>query len=125
MSLTRCEMCHLELHEPMDCITALTDALSARDHLLEQTRNELRLVRLCLDENEIKSAEARISIDLLNDALKSARDSLVEALGLLDQWASYADEYYKKKWNFEGDKAKLAEAINAASAALNGASAGR
>lgn len=129
--LYRCERCGLDMdpeaaqHVPEDCITALRDVLCSREHLLEQTRKELRLVRQCLDEDEIKLAEAEINIALLRDALESACNSLVEFFGLLDHWASYADDYYKKKWNFEGDRAKIAAAIQAATAALDGASAGR
>jgi len=53
-----------------------------------------------LDENE----QLRAEVDRL-------RDGYAEAIGNIEEWAAYADEYFQEKWDLQGCLAKHKAAL--------------
>ncbi len=43
----------------------------------------------------------------MTDAERELLDTLKEAREMLIDWAAYAPQYFKEKWNLEGDIAEL------------------
>ena len=52
------------------------------------------------------------------EVMQQALEALKEAREAVEHWASYADEYYRQKWNLQGDLNAIQAQITALRAAL-------
>ncbi len=73
----------------------------------EECRQMLRIVGNERDALRGELAEARRDVAAL-------RAALTGALELVEDWSAYAPDYFKQKWDLEGDLKRLQAAIGAA-----------
>lgn len=84
------------------------------------TEEKAEILRRCSDDPQLlRAAEAHLGVIEFHQMValravanaKAARAALSDALDLAEEGWAYADEYYRKKWDYEERLAELRKAV--------------
>lgn len=83
--------------------------MSAIDDIIESVEEADRMCRFPGVAEQVTAARADLAA--LRAENEGLREALVDARESVASWGSYADEYFKKKWDLVGDLAAIDAAL--------------